>query len=143
MLHPQLQQDCYILGRFALCYLLLARDANYPWVILVPDRENVSEIFELSEADQVQLLKESSRLSQVLAQEFSADKINVAALGNIVPQLHIHHLARYKNDPAWPGPVWGQVKPRAYEEDELKEVVSKLQQALAEDLVEVRHDYRN
>lgn len=143
MLHPQLQKDCYSLGRFALCHLLLARDANYPWVILVPDRENVSEIFELSEADQVQLLRESSKLSKVLAQEFSADKINVAALGNIVPQLHIHHLARYKNDPAWPGPVWGQVKPRVYEEDELDEVVLKLQRALSEELVEVRHDYRN
>jgi len=124
-LHPQLEKDCIVLGKLELCHLLLMNDANYPWFILVPDREGISEIFELNEADQQLLLKEASRLGQFLVKYFKADKLNVAALGNVVPQLHVHHIVRYKNDISWPKPVWGQVQavPYAPEKiDELKEL---------------------
>ena len=122
-IHHQLQKDCAIIGCFSLCHLLLAKDANYPWFILVPDRDGVSEIFQLSAQDQQQLMIESSQLSEVLADKFQADKINIAALGNMVPQLHIHHVVRYRNDVAWPAPIWGAVPAKPYTESELSERV--------------------
>ena len=125
-IHPQLRRDCLVVGRFPLCFLLLMRDANYPWLILVPDREGVSEIFQLSDADQILLARESARLAAALAESFRADKMNVAALGNLVPQLHIHHVVRYRDDPAWPAPVWGKVPPKPYSDEALGEVVEKL-----------------
>ena len=105
-LHPQLSADTFVVGDFPLCRLLLMNDAGYPWFILVPRRPEVREIFELSDDDQQQLLRESSQLSRVIKTEFSADKLNVAALGNMVPQLHVHHIVRYQTDQAWPKPVW-------------------------------------
>jgi diadenosine tetraphosphate (Ap4A) HIT family hydrolase len=129
-LHPQLQKDCLLIGRFTLCRLLLMRDANYPWFILVPDREGIAEIFELSEADQVQLLRESSRLAAILSEHFHADKLNIAALGNVVPQLHLHHIVRYRDDAAWPAPVWGRVPPRNYTPEELSSVLARLRSGL-------------
>jgi len=128
-LHPQLQQDCIVLGKLELCHLLLMNDANYPWFILVPDREGISEIFELDETDQQLLLAESSRLGEFLLKHFKADKLNVAALGNIVPQLHIHHIVRYQHDIAWPRPVWGQVPAQPYSQkkiDDMKELLASL-----------------
>jgi diadenosine tetraphosphate (Ap4A) HIT family hydrolase len=106
------------------------RDANYPWFILVPDREGISEIYQLSEADQAQLLRESSRLAAVLAERFQADKLNIAALGNVVPQLHIHHVVRYRDDAAWPAPVWGRVPARPYTPEGLAAVIETLRQGL-------------
>jgi len=132
-LHPQLQKDCLIVGRFTLCRLLLMRDANYPWFILVPDRDGITEIFQLSEDDQVQLLRESSRLSAVLVERFQADKLNIAALGNVVPQLHIHHVVRYRDDAAWPAPVWGRVPARPYTPEGLAAVIERLRQGLRDD----------
>jgi diadenosine tetraphosphate (Ap4A) HIT family hydrolase len=113
-----------------LSYLLLMQDANYPWFILVPDRENITEIFQLDEDDQQQLVAESSRLSMLVSEQFNTDKINVAALGNIVPQLHIHVIARSQNDPAWPAPVWGRHPPRPYTDEETRRVISKLRHGL-------------
>ena len=98
----RLQQDCLIIGTMPLCHLLLMQDANYPWCILVPNREGVREIYELSEADQQQLLKESVMLGRSMMRVFEGDKLNVAALGNVVPQLHIHHIVRHAGIP--PGP---------------------------------------
>ena len=129
-LHPQLQKDCLLVGRFPLCRLLLMHDANYPWFILVPDREGISEIFQLSEDDQIQLLRESSMLSAVLVERFHADKLNIAALGNVVPQLHIHHVVRYRDDPAWPAPVWGRVQARPYTPESLSAVLETLRPGL-------------
>lgn len=122
----QLQQDCIVLGRFELCFLLLMKDANYPWFILVPDRPGVTEIFHLGPADRIQLLDESCRLAEGLVMAFKPDKLNIAAIGNIVNQLHVHHVARYKNDPAWPAPVWGKVPPIPYTDDNLESVINKL-----------------
>lgn len=109
ILHPQLEKDCFVIGQFPLCALLLINDANYPWFILVPQRENICEIHHLSEQDQQQLMRESSALAACIEQTFKADKINIAALGNMVPQLHVHHIVRYKADVSWPAPIWGKV----------------------------------
>ena len=125
-LHPRLEADCISIGSFPLCRLLLMNDSNYPWFILVPRRAGVREIFELSEDDQRQLLWESSSLSRVIADHFNADKINVAALGNMVPQLHVHHIVRYSSDPAWPAPVWGYAAAEPYSEQKLSELVATL-----------------
>ena len=126
-------QDCLYVGRFRLCHLLLMNDAHFPWFILVPDRAGISEIYELDSNDQQQLITESSILSRILHTEFDADKINIGALGNIVPQLHIHHIARYKDDAAWPGPVWGAVEATAYKDTERAQVIDKLKHHLIDD----------
>ena len=125
-IHPQLLQDCRILGQFQLCYLLLMQDANYPWFILVPARVDIREIHELADADQQQLLTESVLLARGLTELFAPDKLNVAALGNMVPQLHIHHIVRYRNDPAWPAPVWGRLPAKPYEAGELEKRVARV-----------------
>lgn len=106
-LDVRLQQDTWNLGSFPLSQLLLMDDATYPWLILVPQREGVTEIHQLNEADRRQLWEESHRLSRWMAEYFTFDKLNIAALGNVVPQLHLHHVGRSKDDPAWPAPVWG------------------------------------
>ncbi len=109
------------------------RDANYPWFILVPDREAMTEIHQLSESDQQQLIAESSTLSSIIEKQFNADKINIAALGNLVPQLHIHHIVRYKTDPAWPAPVWGKLAAKPYSDEEMNRVISRLKPGLSAD----------
>ena len=111
---PRLLKDCEVLGKFKLCHVLLMCDANYPWVVLVPDREKMVEIFDLSIDDQKQLQLESTSLLSYLKKEFTADKMNVAALGNVVSQLHVHHIVRYENDIAWPSPVWGAFPAKKY-----------------------------
>lgn len=131
-LHERLQQDTITVGDFPLCRLLLMNDANYPWLILVPRRSDVREIFELAPADQHQLLKESSQLTETLARLFNADKMNIAALGNMVPQLHIHHIVRYRIDPAWPNPVWGFAASKPYKKRELAETCSALIEQLSD-----------
>lgn len=129
-LHKRLQQDTHYVGDLTLCRLLLIDDASYPWFLLVPRRAEITEIYQLSDQDQQQLLRESSQLSAVLAQTFKADKMNVAALGNVVPQLHVHHIVRYQNDPAWPGPVWGHQAPRPYSGTEAGDRVESIRQQL-------------
>ena len=130
ILHTQLEKDCFVIGRFPLSLLLLINDANYPWFILVPQREGITEIHQLSEDDQQQLMRESSMLAAAIEKEFNADKINIAALGNMVPQLHIHHIVRYKTDSAWPAPVWGKLSAIPYLDEEVKILRSSLSQSL-------------
>ena len=125
-LHPQLQQDCIRLGRFELCHLLLVNDANYPWFILVPERQGIREIYELDKVDQQLLSIESSLMAQFLVEQFKADKLNVAALGNVVPQLHIHHIVRYINDISWPDPVWGRQQAISYMDHQIEEIKALL-----------------
>lgn len=125
-LDPVLLNDCEVLGSFELCQVLLMRDANYPWCVLVPNVEGASEVFDLSLEQQQQLNLESNTLLAYLSGEFRADKMNVAALGNVVSQLHVHHIVRYKNDIAWPKPVWGVSPAKAYNDKELNELVSRL-----------------
>jgi len=132
ILHPQLARDCFIVGQFPLSVLLLLNDSQYPWFILVPQREGVSEIHQLSEPDQQQFIRESSLLSACVESEFKADKMNIAALGNMVPQLHIHHIVRYKTDPAWPAPVWGKLPAVAYHQTDAINLCTRLRILLAD-----------
>lgn len=126
-LHPQLAKDTEDLGEFQLSRVLLMNDSRYPWVILTPQRPDISEIFQLSDDEQLQLHKESVYLSKQMAEFFKADKMNTAALGNMVPQLHVHHVARFKTDSAWPAPIWGLGESRPYTEETLDTLKRKLQ----------------
>jgi len=134
-LHPQLARDCLVLGRYPLCRLLLMRDANYPWFILVPDRAGIIEIHQLNEADQQQLLRESVQLSRLLEAVFRPHKLNIAALGNSVPQLHVHHIVRYRHDAAWPAPVWGRVPVQPYGDDRLASLLARIRPELPAEFV--------
>lgn len=125
-LHPRLAADTIEVTRLPLCRVLLMNDANYPWLILVPQRPGIREIFELIDADQQQLMRESTFVSRVMHDLFRPDKMNIAALGNVVSQLHIHHIARYRHDPAWPAPVWGQCPAKAYAPDQADELAARL-----------------
>jgi diadenosine tetraphosphate (Ap4A) HIT family hydrolase len=132
-LDPQLASDTVVLGKFPLSLVLLSRDANYPWCILVPRRKGLREVHHLSADDRIQLSNESCHLAEVMADLFVPDKMNIAALGNMVPQLHIHHVARFNSDAAWPKPIWGVVEAKSYEAADLEGQVSRLRSALAGD----------
>lgn len=129
-LHPRLAADCVEVGRFPLSLLLLLNDANYPWFILVPRRGGVREWHELRDPDRLQLLEESTALARAMTDAFRPDKLNVAALGNVVPQLHVHHVARYATDAAWPAPVWGKVAAQPYTAAQSTERIAMLCEAL-------------
>ncbi len=130
-IHFQLERDCVLIGHFPLSSLLLNLDAHYPWFILVPQREDITEVFQLNEQDQRQLMIESNTLSALLYEHFQADKMNVAALGNVVSQLHVHHIVRYRDDPCWPQPVWGVVSATPYTEKTMLMRLEKLTAKLA------------
>ncbi len=129
-LHPRLEQDCIAIGRFELCRLLMMNDSQYPWFILVPERADLQEIYQLSTADRQLLIEESSYLAENLAVLFNADKMNIAAIGNMVPQLHIHHVVRYQIDKAWPAPVWGKFDTVPYTEQQIAENLSRIKEQL-------------
>ena len=130
-LHPQLAMDCVELADFPLCKLLLCNDSAYPWFILVPKVADISEVFQLEWEQQQQLLNESSLLSELLMQVFAGDKMNVAALGNVVEQLHVHHVVRFKDDAQWPKPIWGQQALTPYSDEEVTALKEKLLPQLA------------
>ena len=132
-LDSRLQQDTLVMGDFPLCRLLLMNDAKYPWFILVPRREAVSELFQLDTADQQQLWLETTRLAETLKDAFVADKMNVATLGNVVSQLHMHVIVRRREDQAWPAPVWGRHPARAYEAAEIFAIRERLRLVLTSD----------
>lgn len=129
-LHPQLEKDSRDLGEFQLSRVLLMNDCRYPWLVLVPQRPDISEIYQLSETDQLQLHKESVYLCEQMATFFKADKMNTAALGNVVPQLHLHHVARFKTDATWPAPIWGRGEANPYTGDALTTLQGELQKRL-------------
>ena len=133
-LHPRLEQDCIEIGRFKLSRLLLMNDSQYPWCILVPEREDISEIYQLQEQDRQLLQQESCLLSEKMAEIYNADKMNIAAIGNMVPQLHIHHIVRYRVDNAWPAPVWGKFDAVPYSKRQIEENLFVIRQALQSDL---------
>ena len=125
-LHARLAADTVVLRQWPLCSVLLMNDSRYPWCILVPRRAGIREIYELSSDDQQQLLRESSLLGRALMQAFAGTKLNVAALGNVVSQLHVHHVVRFENDAAWPGPVWGRHPAEPYDEAARRTFVERL-----------------
>ncbi len=130
VLHAQLAADTLLVGDLDLCRVLMMNDSQYPWFILVPRRAEIREIMELSDAERTQLWQESDWLSRELMCQFKPDKLNIAALGNMVPQLHIHHIARFKIDPAWPAPVWGKHPAQAYAPELAQQRLQAMQLAL-------------
>jgi diadenosine tetraphosphate (Ap4A) HIT family hydrolase len=124
-LHPQLAADTAPVCDLALSQLLAMNDANFPWLILVPRRAGASEMIDLG-AEQGLLMDELALVSRALKDETRCDKLNVAAIGNVVPQLHIHIVARRKDDAAWPKPVWGALPRRAYEADVMERFVAAI-----------------
>ncbi len=125
-LHPQLLADCHSVGRLALSHVLLQRNAALPWLILVPEvTADVRELYELDPAERRVLDAEIDVLARYLKRSLGAQKINVAAIGNIVPQLHIHVVGRHPGDPCWPGVVWGNLPPGpAWSADQVKEIAA-------------------
>ena len=130
-LHPTLARDTVEVARLPLCRALLMNDRRFPWLILVPEREGIREIHELPPADRAALIEEIARAGEALRRLFQPDKLNMGALGNIVPQLHVHVVARAAGDPAWPGPVWGSGAAVPYSEGEIEEARARLAAALA------------
>lgn len=131
-LHPQLAEDTHPVAHFALSELQLMDDANHPWLILVPRVENAVELIDLSDLQQAELTREIARASRVLQAVFKPYKLNVAALGNLVPQLHVHVIARYEDDIAWPRPVWGMAVAQPYATEELVRRIEALRGALGQ-----------
>lgn len=130
-LHPTLARDTVEITALPLCRVLLMQDRRFPWLILVPEREGVREIHELSPADRVRLIEEIALAEQVMQRLFQPDKLNVGALGNVVPQLHVHVVARFTTDAAWPGPVWGSGAAVPYAAEELEGTRKRLASAFA------------
>jgi len=126
VLDKQLQQDTRMLGQFSLCDVLLMNDSQYSWVILVPRRANIREVYHLSQEEQHLLSNESAYVSQRLADFFEADSMNVAALGNVVSQLHVHHVVRHIGDVTWPKPVWGAAPAKPYSSEQLTKLAEDL-----------------
>ncbi|MGB0905908.1 MAG: HIT domain-containing protein [Maricaulaceae bacterium] len=127
-LHPDLLRDGLHMGDFSLCHLRLINDANYPWFVLIPKRDGISDTIDLTPEDHAAMWEESRIFSQAIMAVFKGEKLNVAALGNMTPQLHLHHIVRYKADAAWPGPIWGKLPLKPYELTE----VAKIHKALTE-----------
>lgn len=128
-LDERLFKDTVVLGDFTLCRVLFMNDSRYPWLILVPRRAGISELFELNMAEQQQLWQETSYVGQVLKDVFQADKINIATLGNVVKQLHMHIVVRMQDDAAWPAPVWGNGAAQGYTDEALAAMRARLQAA--------------
>jgi len=129
-LHPQLVLDTVPVGDLPLTRVLLASDANYPWLILVPRLPGLVELIDLEENAQVQLVGEIAAAARALKALTACDKLNIAALGNQVPQLHVHVIARRRTDAAWPKPVWGVKPPLAYVKDQQAALLNSLRQQL-------------
>jgi diadenosine tetraphosphate (Ap4A) HIT family hydrolase len=129
-LHPQLAADTVIVGDLPLSRVLLMNDANYPWLILVPRNADLIEMIDLNDAEQAQLMREVTLAARALREITAFHKLNIAALGNMVPQLHVHIIARFHHDAAWPKPVWGVMPARAYEREALDNLVLALRRKI-------------
>jgi diadenosine tetraphosphate (Ap4A) HIT family hydrolase len=129
-LDPVLERDTEALGDLPLCRVLLSNDANYSWLLLVPRRHRAVEIIDLDAAGQTQLMSEIADASRALKAVTGCDKINVAAIGNVVSQLHVHVIARRRGDAAWPKPVWNAVQALAYEPAVREKLLASLRQRL-------------
>ena len=130
-LHQRLAADTVEIADWPLCRALLMNDRSYPWLVLVPRREGLADIHDVAAADHAMLMAEITRASAALESVWRPDKLNVAAIGNVVAQLHIHVVARFRDDPAWPGPVWGAAPPVPYDAPALETTLAKLRAALS------------
>ena len=129
-LDARLEGDSVTIGDLPLCRVLLNDDANYPWLILVPRAEKLVEFIDLDEAARVTLVDEIAQVSRALKAHTKCDKLNVAALGNVVAQLHVHVIARFRADPAWPNPVWGKVGRVPYDKNTREALIAAMRTAL-------------
>src|SRR5262245_47313351 len=129
ILHDRLRADTVEVAHLDLSLLLMMNARQWPWLILVPQRPDLREIHDRTAADRAALMEEIARCSRLLADLFKPEKINIGALGNIVPQLHVHVIARRQDDPAWPKPVWGAVAPEPYAADELAARLADIRRA--------------
>jgi diadenosine tetraphosphate (Ap4A) HIT family hydrolase len=129
-LHSQLKKDTIDIGDLPLSKVLVIKDANYPWLLLAPRRPDVVEIIDLAEVEQAQLMTEISRVARALKEVTRCDKLNIAALGNVVPQLHVHIIARRAGDAAWPRPVWGVMQPLPHDPEEVQTFISTLRRKI-------------
>jgi len=129
-LHPQLVRDTINIGELPLCRALVINDTNYPWLLLVPRRKGMVELIDLGEVERAQLMTEIARVAGALKDVTGCDKLNIAALGNVVPQLHVHIIARRHDDAAWPRPVWGVVPAQAYDPAALEGFVSAIRRKI-------------
>jgi diadenosine tetraphosphate (Ap4A) HIT family hydrolase len=129
-LHPQLARDTIPIGDLALSRVLVVNDANWPWLLLVPRRPQVSEILDLDEVEQAQLMTEITRTARALKAVTACDKLNIAALGNVVPQLHVHIIARRAGDAGWPKPIWGAATPLSHDRGELDRFSAALRRTI-------------
>ena len=129
-LHPTLQADTFFIGQLELCDVLLNNNSSYLWLVLVPRRAAIREIYQLNPADQQQLTIESSLISQRLADYSQATKMNLAAFGNQVPQLHLHIIARHEHDPAWPQPAWINLQSNPYDKEKAQALIQELRVVL-------------
>jgi diadenosine tetraphosphate (Ap4A) HIT family hydrolase len=124
-LHKQLETDSILIRNLALSQLRLQNQKAVPWLILVPRRTGVTEIHQLSAEDRAMLMEEIAQASRAIEKLYAPDKINIASLGNVVPQLHVHVIARFTKDPAWPAPIWGKFAPEPYALPALAEIKKK------------------
>ncbi len=125
-LHSDLKRDGIALGSFPLSLVLLINDANYPWFVLVPQQPELRDLNDLLADEYIQFWSESRRFSNALVSLFKPDKLNVASLGNMTPQLHVHHVVRFKSDSAWPMPIWGRHPLKPYEPGQIAGVAQQL-----------------
>jgi diadenosine tetraphosphate (Ap4A) HIT family hydrolase len=130
ILNETLASDSIIVGQFDVSELLLMNDRQFPWFTLVPRRAGVTEIYQLGESDQHAVWHESAALAKVIMNYFNGHKLNVAAIGNVVSQLHIHHVVRFKHDGCWPKPIWGQQPMLKYDPWEAQNLASKIARLL-------------
>lgn len=129
-LHPQLAADTELVGRLPLSDVLLMNNAELPWIILVPRIEGAVEWHSLRADHRAQLHHESILIGQTLMERFNGDKLNVGSIGNMVPQLHVHHVIRYKSDSVWPKPVWGNIADQPYSPEVLEKMLAHLRKVL-------------
>jgi diadenosine tetraphosphate (Ap4A) HIT family hydrolase len=132
-LHPQLAADTVALGDLLLSRVLVMNDATYPWLVLVPRKTGITEVIDLDEDEQTHLMHEVTRAARALREVTACHKLNIAALGNMVPQLHVHVIARFRHDPAWPKPVWGAAPAKAYEREALDAFAASLRRNIGLD----------
>ena len=129
-LHSRLKEDTIDIGDLPLSRVLVIKDAHYPWLLLVPRRPETIEIIDLDEVEQAQPMTEISRVARALKEVTKCEKLNIAALGNLVPQLHVHVIARRSGDAAWPRPVWGVMPPLAHDAEEVQRFISALRRKI-------------
>lgn len=133
-LHPQLEKDSIFITSLDLCMVRLINNAHIPWFILVPQKENIEHLWDLTDSNQAQLFQEISFMSNIIKEYYGVDRLNIGALGNMVPQMHWHIIARFKNDYCWPNPIWGNVPAKEYDHTESDIIIQQIKNKVQDNL---------